>query len=296
MGAVGSAIDIIANNTFIIQEFEEKVFREIIFDYHFFKQKVTLGEYTLRERLEEERKIVSRIIVKLNKFIKKDSSFKSFNNDKIGELKHILSFDKKEKVLEQLIYSKNIPLVLRDRIIKISFEFKQLKKLLINGIVSADETKIFQNKITNDLLSILDSLSDIESFRYYNQNPMVFVIIAFDEQMDIIYDTIKEIGNNFNLEPVRVKDVIGDYRITSKIIDLINRSKFVIADLSLEKPNVYFELGYARGLEKEIITICNQKTKIHFDVKDWTCLYYSNQENLKRNLYERIEIQIENGE
>ena len=51
---------------------------------------------------------------------------------------------------------------------------------------------------------------------------------------------------------------------------MILSSRLVVADLTHERPNAYFELGYARGLGKTVITIARRDSNIHFDVKDWT--------------------------
>src|SRR5215472_8908980 len=66
----------------------------------------------------------------------------------------------------------------------------------------------------------------------------------------------------------RVKDVQGDYRITETILAMIRQARFVVADLTHERPNVYFELGYARGLGKTVITLLRAGTIAHFDVRD----------------------------
>ena len=44
------------------------------------------------------------------------------------------------------------------------------------------------------------------------------------------------------LEVKRVKDVPGDYRITDRIIRMIWEARLIVADLTYERPNVYFEI------------------------------------------------------
>lgn len=90
----------------------------------------------------------------------------------------------------------------------------------------------------------------------------------------------------------RVKDVHGDYRITDKIIEMINEARLIIVDLSHERPNVYFELGYARGLKKTVVTIAREATTLHFDVKDWTCIFYRDSRDLERKLKDRLEYEF----
>lgn len=121
---------------------------------------------------------------------------------------------------------------------------------------------------------------------------LVFVIMAFRDDMEPIFEGIRDAGAAVGLTVKRVKDVQGDYRITDQIVQMISRSRFVVADLSHERPNVYFELGYARGLGKTVITIARDGTSIHFDVKDWTYIPYIDSRRLERDLKKRFEFEL----
>lgn len=121
---------------------------------------------------------------------------------------------------------------------------------------------------------------------------LVFVIISFTSDMDSIFEGIQAAGQIHGLRVERVKDVLGDYRITDKIIEMIHNARLIVADLTHEIPNVYFELGYARGLGKTIITTAREGTKLHFDVKDWTCTFYNDSRVLERHLRERFAFEL----
>lgn len=125
---------------------------------------------------------------------------------------------------------------------------------------------------------------------------LVFVIVAFRDDMEPIFEGIKAAGNSVGLDVKRVKDVIGDYRITDQVIQMINSARLIVADLTHERPNVYFELGYARGLGKTVITIAREGTNIHFDVKDWTYLPYTDSRILERDLKKRFEYEVSRTE
>jgi hypothetical protein len=66
----------------------------------------------------------------------------------------------------------------------------------------------------------------------------------------------------------------------------------VETSLTYERPNVYFELGYARGLGKTVITILRSGTNAHFDVRDWTCLEYFDSRPLESDLIERLKFEV----
>ena len=51
---------------------------------------------------------------------------------------------------------------------------------------------------------------------------------------------------------------------------------------------MYFELGYARGKGKNIITVAHIGTELHFDVKDWKTDFYADTLELESNLEKRF--------
>jgi hypothetical protein len=81
---------------------------------------------------------------------------------------------------------------------------------------------------------------------------LVFVITSFQEDMQPAFDAIEAAAIAVGLRAERVKDVPGDYRITDRIMSSIRRAMLVVVDLTHERPNVYFELGFARGLGKTV--------------------------------------------
>jgi nucleoside 2-deoxyribosyltransferase len=126
------------------------------------------------------------------------------------------------------------------------------------------------------------------------ESKSVFVVMAFTDDMEPVFEGIRDAANAAGLEAQRVKDVVGDYQISNKLIKMINDASMVVVDLTHERPNVYFELGYARGTGKTVITTARSGTNLHFDVRDWTCTFYSDSRVLERALKERFVIELQN--
>ena len=120
----------------------------------------------------------------------------------------------------------------------------------------------------------------------------VFVIMSSHAEMEPIFEGIQEAGRPLGLDVQRVENVPGDYKISDQIIKMIHSAKLVVADLTHERPNVYFELGYARGLGKTIVTIARAGTIIHFDVQDWAYIEYTDSRILERALKKRFEFEL----
>jgi hypothetical protein len=120
----------------------------------------------------------------------------------------------------------------------------------------------------------------------------VFVIASFAPDMEPAFEAVEAAAKTVGLRAYRVKDVHGDYRITDQIIRGIQRARFVVVDLTHERPNVYFELGYARGLGKTVVTIMRAGTPVHFDVRDWTYLEYVDSRPPRARPYRALPIRV----
>ena len=124
------------------------------------------------------------------------------------------------------------------------------------------------------------------------QNNEAFIICAFRDELNPICKVIKSVAHKHEMTARRVDEFEEDFQITEKIIQQIEEAKIIIADLSFERPNVYFEYGYARGAGRtgSIITLLRQGQNAHFDVKDWNQIVYNpdNLEALEQNLANRF--------
>lgn len=125
---------------------------------------------------------------------------------------------------------------------------------------------------------------------------LVFVICSFDPDMDPVFDAVACAAASVGLRAARVRDFQGDYRITDKILTLVRAARLIVADLSHDRPNVYFELGYARGIDKPVITILRTGTVPHFDAHDWTYLEYIDSRPLEHQLLERFRFEVESSD
>jgi len=140
-------------------------------------------------------------------------------------------------------------------------------------------------------IQMIETSSGETEFLKIDDN-LVFVIAAFNEESEVIYEGIKAAADSVQLNAKRVKDVIGDYRITEQLLNMIRSARLIVCDLSFERPNVYFELGFARGIGKTVITIARKAAPIHFDVKDWTCIFYNDSREVERDLRTRFQIEL----
>ncbi len=113
----------------------------------------------------------------------------------------------------------------------------------------------------------------------------VFVAMPFtDEFEDVyqfgIYSAVKECG--YICEKVNESVFTGP--IMEQITDGIRNCSFVVADLTLERPNVYLEVGFAWGQKKPVILVAREGQRLHFDVSGYKCIFYKNIGGLAKSL------------
>ncbi len=121
------------------------------------------------------------------------------------------------------------------------------------------------------------------------------MICAFTPDMEPVFDAISAAAASLGMRAQRMKDLHGDYRVTEKMLTLMRNAHIVVADLTHDRPNVYFELGYARGLGKKVITIIRSGAKPHFDVQDWVYLEYIDSRPLEHHIRQRFAFELGNA-
>lgn len=119
----------------------------------------------------------------------------------------------------------------------------------------------------------------------------VFVVMAIgDRNLDSIFTTIvKPTIESFQLKAVRVDEPHDSEPITNEILRYIDSSPIVYCDLTNERPNVYFETGYALALNRKIILARHEGAKVHFDLDQRKALMYSTPADLQGKLKDRLE-------
>jgi nucleoside 2-deoxyribosyltransferase len=118
-----------------------------------------------------------------------------------------------------------------------------------------------------------------------------FVAMAIDKndhQLVDVLEAIKEVSKDFGIEAERIDEAESNERITTRILSSIRRAEYVIVDLTNEKPNVFYEAGYAEGKGKTPIYIARDGTKLHFDVKNYPIINFRNMKELKDGLRRRM--------
>ncbi|MDZ7685430.1 MAG: hypothetical protein U5O39_10885 [Gammaproteobacteria bacterium] len=100
----------------------------------------------------------------------------------------------------------------------------------------------------------------------------VFVAMSFaDESQSAWEDAIRPAVAGCGYKPYRVDAEPHLDRIDSKIVAETKNSTFLVADVTHQRPGVYFEAGYALGLGLKVFwsVRADEIEKVHFDTRQY---------------------------
>lgn len=119
-----------------------------------------------------------------------------------------------------------------------------------------------------------------------------FVAMWFsDETRDAWLKGIQPALDETGYDPVRVDLIEHNDPIDDLILLEIRRSGLMVADFTGHRNGVYFEAGFAMGLDIPVIRTCREDEigELHFDTRQYNHIVWNAPEDLKESLIRRIE-------
>lgn len=164
----------------------------------------------------------------------------------------------------------------------------------------SDAIKRFNEKIDRilEILSITlnesvytpSSHIETDSAKYKPDTAFILMWMSPERKdLDDICDAVKEVFGKFGFRARRADDIEHEEKITDRIIQEIKSSELIFADLTGERPNVYYEVGFAYAISKRVLLYRKSGTSIHFDLAGYNCPEYENIRDLKTKLSKRLE-------
>ena len=143
----------------------------------------------------------------------------------------------------------------------------------------------FLNK-SEDLNQLL-----IEAIKKSLEKKYIFVCMPFHEDFEDIYNFgIKEAAKELGFNCERADEIQYSGGIIDRIYELIKSAHVIVADMTEKNPNVFYEVGYAHALGKEVILLTQKAEDIPIDLRKFVHIIYGGKiSKLKNELKKRIE-------
>ncbi len=121
---------------------------------------------------------------------------------------------------------------------------------------------------------------------------LLSAMMPFDPSFGGVYKCLKATAKRAGLESARADDIWENPSIIADVVGLIDRSRIVIADCTGRNPNVFYEVGIAHTLGREVILITQNAADIPFDLQHIRHVQYLNNAQGLKALGKTLESRI----
>lgn len=121
---------------------------------------------------------------------------------------------------------------------------------------------------------------------------LVSAMMPFAAEFRAVHAALKKAAEGAGLKLRRADDIWENPAVIQDVVNLIDRSAVVIADCSGRNPNVFYEIGIAHSLGREVLLITQSDLDIPFDLRHLRFVQYHNNTQgraaLRRRLQEKL--------
>lgn len=127
-----------------------------------------------------------------------------------------------------------------------------------------------------------------------------FIAMSYSPDADGIYETFCSAIDACGYKPFAMKSKEHNNQVVPEMFFEIERSKFMVVDVTHANLGAYYEAGYAQALGKEVI-VCCEKTALesdkksehpHFDIAQKCMVVWETSDDLKEKLIRRIQATV----
>lgn len=111
-----------------------------------------------------------------------------------------------------------------------------------------------------------------------------FVLTPFHDRHAKTYETIVRVCNRVGIECQRGDEEYIEGGVLRHIAKAIASAGIVIANIDGRNPNVFYELGIAHAMDKEVLLVASAKDEIPFDFRNQRILIYKSLPELEERM------------
>jgi len=117
-----------------------------------------------------------------------------------------------------------------------------------------------------------------------------FVCMPFAPEFADFYEVgIKPVVLECGFKCVRADELEHNKGILTVVYEQIQAAHIIVADMTGRNPNVYYEVGYAHALEKDVVLLTQRTDDLPFDLRGFNHVVYEGRITLlKERLFQRV--------
>ncbi|WP_082547488.1 hypothetical protein [Rhodanobacter sp. Soil772] len=120
------------------------------------------------------------------------------------------------------------------------------------------------------------------------EDVLVSVMMPFDTLFSGVYASIQGAAEDSGMRCRRADEIWENPAIIQDIVNLIDRAKVVICDCTGRNPNVFYEIGIAHALGREVLLLTQSEHDVPFDLRHLRYISYLNNGEGLQELRERL--------
>jgi hypothetical protein len=129
--------------------------------------------------------------------------------------------------------------------------------------------------------------------------PRAFVVMQYTEPYESLWkEVIEPVARRVGFDPYRAADVFTPGVVLQDIVRGISTSQAIIAEVTPNNPNVYYELGYAHALGTPTVLLAQKPkegdVRLPFDISGFRVIFYDDAIRGKGKVEESLEKHLRN--
>ena len=167
----------------------------------------------------------------------------------------------------------------------------------INGVPMLNYTKLRVDDGVCGIFTYNEADSVINNIHVKVEKPTAFAIMKYEKDFDELYqEVIVHVCKDYGYSCHRADEFYTSSAIIQDIIKEIANASLIIADITMDNPNVFYELGYAHALHKPTILLADKgkRDRLPFDISGYRTIFYENTIGGKKEIENLLCKYIEN--
>lgn len=126
-----------------------------------------------------------------------------------------------------------------------------------------------------------------------NHPNFLSVMMPFSSNFNNVYTAIQNAAETNGMTCSRADNIWEEHAIIQDVVNLIVKAKVVVCDCTGKNPNVFYEIGIAHTLGKEVILLTQHQDDVPFDLRHLRYIKYLNNEQGCENLSDQISTRLQ---